>query len=81
MDKIARPVQAKLPAGVTYFDTFNILTNGIKRAEEITLKEEIEVGRWARPSYLKQLREADIAFHGRPKFSEAVIQRLKGDVA
>lgn len=81
VDKIARPVQAKLPAGVTYFDTFNILTNGIKRAEDITLKEEIEVGRWARPSYLKQLREADIAFHGRPKFPEAVIQRLKGDAA
>lgn len=81
VDKIARPVQAKLPAGVTYFDTFNILTNGIKRAEGISLKEEIEVGRWARPSYLKQLREADIAFHGRPKFPEAVIQRLKGDAA
>lgn len=81
VDKIARPVQAKLPAGVTYFDTFNILTNGIKRAEDITLKQEVEVGRWARPSYLKQLREADIAFHGRPKFPEAVIQRLKGDAA
>lgn len=44
-------------------------------------KQEVEVGRWARPSYLKQLREADIAFHGRPKFPEAVIQRLKGDAA
>lgn len=79
--KMARPVQAKLPAGVTYYDAFNILTNGIKRAEKLDLSDEIEVGKWARPSYLKQLRESDIAFHGKPNYPESMIDRLRGDIA
>ena len=82
VNKMSRSIQQKLPAGVTYFDAFNIMTNGCKRAADtITLADEIMVANWARPSKLKQLRESDIQHHGMPSFPEQLIKRLKGDAA
>lgn len=82
VNKMSRTIQQKLPAGVTYFDAFNIMTNGCKRAADtITLADEIEVANWARPSKLKQLRESDIQHHGMPSFPKQLIKRLKGDAA
>ena len=81
VNKMSRTIQQKLPAGVTYFDAFNIMTNGCKRAADtIKLSDEIEVANWARPSKLKQLRESDIQHHGMPQFPKQLIQRLKGDL-
>ena len=81
INKISRQLQYRLPAGVTYFDAFNFMTHGVKKAEDLTLEQEISIGKWARPSYINQLRDTDVSFHGKPKFTQALIDHLKGDIA
>lgn len=78
--KLTRSQRDTIPSGVTYYDSFNFLTNGIKaKGDDIELGEKIEVASWTKPSRLDKLRNSSVAYKGMPHFSPEQIHRLAGD--
>lgn len=74
-----RRILSHLPSGLEYYKCFNILTNGVKKAEELDLAREIEVGRYASASQMRFVRAEDIHFEGMPHFSDTTVHHLMGD--
>lgn len=79
--EINNNLRSRMPAGVTYYDCFNILTNGVKQAKEYTLEDQIRVATWCKPSRIQQLKQSDISFSGVPHYDANLIKALKGDTA
>ena len=71
--------RSSIPSGVTYYDSFNFLTNGVKAKEDLELSEKIDVAKWTVPSKLKKVKNNTIAYKGMPYFSPEQIHRLAGD--
>lgn len=77
--KLTRSQRDTIPSGVTYYDSFNFLTNGIKAKENLELGEKIEVASWTRPSRMNKLRNSSVPYQGMPHFSLEQIHRQAGD--
>ena len=74
--------RSSIPSGVTYYDSFNFLTNGIKaQGDNLELGEKIEVAGWTKPSRLAKLKNDMLSYKGAPYFSPEQIHRLAGDRA
>lgn len=79
LSKINNHLRSRMPSGISYYDCFNILTNGIKQAGPLTMEEQIAVARYAKPAIMKQVRESDIHWEGKPHFELDRIKVLMGD--
>lgn len=80
IEHLSRSSLSKLPSGVTYYNAFNILTNGIKLVNDISIKDELEVSKWIVPSKLSSMKLTDISYQGVPKFDEVLLHSLMGDI-
>jgi hypothetical protein len=70
----------RIPAGISYFDAFNILTNAASHeADHLSVENQTKVG-----SFLSRKRIIENQFDllsskGAPQFSEKLLKTLKGD--
>lgn len=76
---INNSLRTKLPAGISYYQCFNILTNGIKQAGDISLSDRIALAKFSSPKKISQLKNSDIHYDYAPKFDSKVIETLMGD--
>lgn len=72
-------LRSRMPAGLSYYNCFQILTNAAKNIENPTLEDKIDIAKFAAPSKIKQLKDSDIKFQGQPKFEEHLVEELMGD--
>lgn len=82
INKLTYSQRDMIPAGVSYYDSFNFLTHGVKAKEtgELDLGEKLKVANWSRPSRINKLKNSSIAYKGQPYFSPEQIHRQAGDV-
>lgn len=80
LDKLSRTMLGRLPSGMSYYNAFNILTNGAKAAESLSLEDEIRIASWSKPSKLNSIKSTDIQFKGMPHFDDEFTHRLMGDI-
>lgn len=80
IEKMSSAVLNKIPSGLTYYDSFNILTNGAKMAQNIGVEGLMLVSNWAKPSKVNQMKQSSVIYKGMPHFDPAVVSRLKGDI-
>lgn len=71
----------KIPSGLSYYDVFNILTNGIKQVKNHSVETDIEVAKWGFGSRILGIRQIEqgLKFTGKPTFLADEVRRLKGD--
>lgn len=78
--KTPRDILKNLRSGLSYYDCYNILTHGVKQAEELTLQNEIDIARWVKPTTLRYNHTMlGRNIQGMPHFDHHMIQILKGD--
>ncbi len=78
---LPRNSMSGLRSGLTYYDCYNILTHAAKQNDKKSLSDEIEVGKWIKPSYIGQLKQVGLSYQGAPTFPQERIKSLKGDAA
>lgn len=75
-----REILKNLRSGLSYYDCYNILTHGVKQAEELTLEDEIKIAGWVKPSTLRYNHTMlGRNIQGMPHFDRNIVQILKGD--
>ena len=81
IDRLTFSQRDTIPAGVSYYDSINFLTHGVKAKEggELTLEEKLKVSNWSRPSRVNKLKNSAISYKGQPYFSPEQIHRQAGD--
>lgn len=79
IDKINRNLLHALPSGLSYYDCFNILTHGIKFAEQLTLNDKVAVGNFVSASKIDQIKKTTLHVSGEPVYPKGLVARLKGD--
>lgn len=77
--KLNRNLLNRLPAGLKYFEAWNILTNGAKLAEK-SIRNEMKVADWARNTRMTSIQASDLVFTGMPQFSQQTIHQRMGDI-
>lgn len=79
IDKTPADLLKRLDSGFTYYEAFNILTNGAKMAEQ-SLQNHVTVAKFYRPSKMKLMKELQQTVERVPVFTENVKKRLMGDL-
>lgn len=79
IDKTPADLLKRLDSGFTYYEAFNILTNGAKMAEQ-SLQNHITVAKFYRPSKMKLMKELQQTVERVPVFTENIKKRLMGDL-
>lgn len=79
VESINNNLRSRMPSGLSYYDVYNILTNGVKQAVDITLEDRIKVAAWTTPSRIRQVKQSAVHFEGRPHFDMNLVESLKGD--
>jgi len=81
VEKLARKYLDKLPTGLSYYQSLNILTNGAKSMAEKTIDNQVRVARFCQPKRMQNMKDVDLHWEGTPKFSATEIHLMMGDGA
>lgn len=77
--KLARKWLDKLPTGLTYYQSLQILTNGAKRMTAPTIENQVKVARFCAPKRMKNLKDTNLQWSGAPKWDTTDISHWMGD--
>ena len=73
-------LRSRMPSGLSYFEVFNFLTNGVKRASNLSLSDMLDVSKYASPAKIRQLNDSFVNFSGAPSFDEKLVKTCMGDL-
>lgn len=79
VNSLPRKYLDKLPTGLTYYQAFQILTNGTKSMVEKTIDNEIKVSNFAKPKRIQNMKDVDLHWEGIPQFTSLQLQTWMGD--
>lgn len=79
VQKLPRKSLDKLPTGLTYYQAYNILTNGAKLMREENLSNKIKIAGFTNRSKLRNKQAVELKYNSIPEFTNSQIALWMGD--